>query len=75
MVLLPLLPGGEDLYNVNKIVQLTNVPAQVFIFLNFIFFISMFFLIGGVKHHLVLIHHRTLIRRRVRDGESAVWVA
>ena len=72
MVLLPLLPGGEDLYNVNKIVQLTNVPAQVFIFL---FFISMFFLIGGVKHHLVLIHHMTLTRRRVRDEESAVWVA
>ena len=75
MVLLPLLPGGEDLYNVNKIVQLTNVPAQVFIFLNFIFFISMFFLIGGVKHHLVLIHPMTLTRRRVRDEESAVWVA
>ena len=70
MVLLPLLPGGEDLYNVNKTVQLTNVPAQVFIFL-----ISMFFLIGGVKHHLVLIHPMTLTRRRVRDEESAVWVA
>ena len=69
MVLLPLLPGGEDLYNVNKTVQLTNVPAQVFIFL------SMFFLISGVKHHLVLIHPMTLTHRRVRDEESAVWVA
>ena len=33
------------------------------------------FLIGGVKHHLVLIHPMTLTRRRVRDEESAVWVA
>ena len=43
--------------------------------LYFIFFISMFFLIGGVKHHLVLIEPMTLTRRRVRDEESAVWVA
>ena len=33
------------------------------------------FLIGGVKHNLVLIHPMTLTRRRVRDEESAVWVA
>ena len=42
MVLLPLLPGGEDLYNVRKIVQLTNVPAQVFIFFILFFYINVF---------------------------------